>query len=89
MWRHYTKNCDAVVFVIDSADRDRITECHDEIHRLFRDDENLKNSLLLVFANKQDLSTAMDIAEVKSQLKLDSLSVPWRECHICDWIYEN
>lgn len=66
------------MFVVDSADRDRIAECHDEVHRLFAD-EDLKNSMLLVFANKQDLSTAMTIAEVKSLLKLDSLSVPWRK----------
>ena len=66
------------MFVIDSADRDRIAECHDEVHRLFTD-EDLKNSMLLVLANKQDLSTAMTIAEVESHLKLDSLSVPWRE----------
>ena len=66
------------MFVIDSADHDRITECHDEIHRLCGD-EDLKNSLLLVFANKQDLSTAMTITEVKSHLKLESLNIPWRK----------
>ena len=64
------------MFVIDSADHYRITECHDEIHRLCSD-EDLKNSLLLVFANKQDLSTAMTIAEVKTHLKLESLDIPW------------
>ena len=66
------------MFVIDSADHERITECHDEIHRLCRD-EDLKDSLLLVFANKQDLSAAMNIAEVESHLKLDSLDIPWRK----------
>lgn len=66
------------MFVIDSSDHDRITECHDEIHRLFQDEE-LKNSSLLVFANKQDLSTAMSISEVKSHLKLDLINVPWRK----------
>ena len=66
------------MFVVDSADHDRITECHNEIHRLCCD-EDLKDSLLLVFANKQDLSSAMTINEVKSHLKLESLDIPWRK----------
>ena len=40
--------------MIDSNDRDRIDEARQELHRIIQDRE-MKDSLLLVFANKQDL----------------------------------
>lgn len=43
-----------LIFVIDSNDRDRIEEARQELHRIIQDRE-MKESLLLVFANKQDL----------------------------------
>lgn len=42
------------MFVIDSQDRDRIDEAKQELHRILGDRE-MKECLLLVFANKQDL----------------------------------
>ena len=43
-----------LIFVIDSNDRGRIDEARQELHRIIQDRE-MKDSLLLVFANKQDL----------------------------------
>jgi signal recognition particle receptor subunit beta len=43
-----------LIFVIDSCDRDRMVEARQELHRIINDRE-MKDSLLLVFANKQDL----------------------------------
>ncbi len=43
-----------LIFVIDSSDRARIEEARQELHRIINDRE-MKDSLLLVFANKQDL----------------------------------
>jgi GTPase SAR1 family protein len=45
-----------LIFVIDSSDRARIDEARQELHRIINDRE-MKDSLLLVFANKQDIST--------------------------------
>lgn len=42
------------MFVIDSQDRDRIEEARQELHRILGDRE-MRDCLLLVFANKQDL----------------------------------
>jgi ADP-ribosylation factor protein 6 len=42
--------------VIDSSDRARIDEARQELHRIINDRE-MKDSLLLVFANKQDIDT--------------------------------
>jgi ADP-ribosylation factor 6 len=43
-----------LIFVIDSSDRARIEEARQELHRIINDRE-MKDSLLLVFANKQDI----------------------------------
>lgn len=44
-----------LIFVIDSSDRGRMEEAKQELHRIINDRE-MKDSLLLVFANKQDLN---------------------------------
>lgn len=43
-----------LIFVIDSSDEQRMEEARQELHRIINDRE-MKDSLLLVFANKQDL----------------------------------
>lgn len=43
-----------LIFVIDSNDRSRIDEAGKELHRIILDRE-MKEALLLVFANKQDI----------------------------------
>lgn len=42
------------MFVVDSQDKDRIEEARTELHKILNDRE-MKECLLLVFANKQDL----------------------------------
>lgn len=69
LWRHYYTGTQGLIFVIDSADRDRIDEARKELHRIIADRE-MKDSILLVFANKQDLSEAMSPAEVTEKLQL-------------------
>ena len=58
LWKYYYQNTDAIIYVIDSADRERVRESADELKKLLRESE-LENSSLLVFANKQDLPGAM------------------------------
>ena len=53
----------AQIFVVDSNDKDRVGEAHDELHRMLSEDE-LREAVVLVFANKQDLPNAMSIAVV-------------------------
>lgn len=54
LWRHYYTGTQGLVFVVDSQDRDRIDEARQELHKILNDRE-MKDCLLLVFANKQDL----------------------------------
>ena len=72
LWRHYFQNSDALIFVVDSNDRDRVDEVRDELQRMLAEDE-LKAASLLVYANKQDLPNAMSAAELTEKLGLNSL----------------
>ncbi|KMP04158.1 ADP-ribosylation factor [Coccidioides immitis RMSCC 2394] len=63
----------ASFFVVDSNDRDRVVEAREELQRMLNEDE-LRDALLLVFANKQDLPNAMSPAEITQQLGLQSLT---------------
>lgn len=44
-----------LIFVVDCADRDRIDEARTELHRIINDRE-MRDAIILIFANKQDLS---------------------------------
>jgi small GTP-binding protein len=70
LWRYYYQGCNAIIFVVDSADRERIDEARDELAALLKADE-LKDAALLVYANKQDFSHAMSVSEVMSKLGLN------------------
>ncbi|CAG8440318.1 7600_t:CDS:10, partial [Ambispora gerdemannii] len=71
-WRCYYANTDAVIYVVDSVDRDRINTAREELHAMLEEEE-LRESALLVFANKQDMDGAMSVTEVSDSLRLDTL----------------
>jgi small GTP-binding protein len=73
LWRHYFEHSDAVVFVVDCNDRERMGVAAAELHRMLADNK-LADARLLVLANKQDLSGAMGTAELMEQLKLSQLT---------------
>merc|ERR1712003_143996 len=72
LWRYYYQNTQAVIFVIDSNDRDRIEDAREELTKILVEDE-MRDAVLLVFANKQDLPNAMTAAEVTDKLGLQSM----------------
>ena len=55
-----------------SLPRERIGEARDELMRMLAEDE-LREAVLLIFANKQDLPNAMNAAEITDKLGLHSL----------------
>jgi len=73
LWRHYFHNTQGIIFVIDSNDRDRIREARNELEKLLLEEE-LQNSILLVFANKQDLPNAMNVRDLTQELGLISIA---------------
>ncbi|XP_028426079.1 ADP-ribosylation factor 5 isoform X1 [Perca flavescens] len=72
LWRHYFQNTQGLIFVVDSNDRERVTESAEELSKMIQEDE-LKEAVLLVFANKQDLPNAMGVSELTDKLGLHSL----------------
>lgn len=52
---------------MDCADRDRIDEAKQELHRIINDRE-MRDAIILIFANKQDLTNGQYF---KIQFKID------------------
>jgi ADP-ribosylation factor 1/2 len=57
LWRHYYPGTDAVLFMVDSNDIERMEQAKDEFHRMLKE-ELLQKRPFLVFCNKQDLPSA-------------------------------
>lgn len=72
LWRHYFRNTQGIIFVVDSNDRSRISEARDTLQTMLGEDE-IRNAVLLIFANKQDLPDAMTAAEITEKLGLQSI----------------
>lgn len=51
MWKHYYVNSDAIIFVVDSQDKNRLEQAKKELHKMLAEEE-LKEAILLVLANK-------------------------------------
>ncbi|KAF8388142.1 hypothetical protein HHK36_026808 [Tetracentron sinense] len=71
-WATYYRGTHAVIAVIDSTDRARISIMKDELFRLLQH-EDVEHSVVLIFANKQDLKDAMSPAEITDNLSLHSI----------------
>jgi ADP-ribosylation factor protein 1 len=76
LWRHYFQNTHGLIFVVDSNDRERITEAKEELGRMLSEDE-LRDAVVLVFANKQDLPNAMSATEITEKLGLHTMRRQW------------
>merc|ERR1712129_485423 len=72
LWRHYFQGTNALIYVVDSNDRDRSEDAREELTKMLNEDE-MRDAVLLVFANKQDLPNAMTAAEVTEKLGLQEM----------------
>lgn len=78
LWRHYFQNTQGIIFVVDSNDRDRVVEAREELQRMLNEDE-LRDALLLVFANKQDLPVSITNPLTRSLIA----NISTIECYEC------
>jgi ADP-ribosylation factor protein 1 len=76
LWNHYFEGCNAVIFVVDSADQERMEETKEELHRIMND-YRLRESICLIYANKQDLPGALDATKLCDSLDLNSMKQKW------------
>ncbi|KAG9260205.1 ADP-ribosylation factor 4-like [Astyanax mexicanus] len=72
LWKHYYKNTNGLIFVVDSNDPERIDEASEVLKLMLQDDE-LRDAVLLVLANKQDLPNSMPVQEITEKLGLHTL----------------
>ncbi len=51
----------ALIFVVDAADRERVDEARQELHRIINDRE-MRDAIILLFANKQVLLSSLSLS---------------------------
>ncbi|WMV36497.1 hypothetical protein MTR67_029882 [Solanum verrucosum] len=71
-WRCYFPNTQAIIYVVDSSDTDRLVVANEEFHAILEEEE-LKGAVVLIYANKQDLPGALDDAAVTEALELHKI----------------
>ena len=71
-WRCYYQNTNAVIYVVDSADTERMGISKQELVTMLEEEE-LKDAALMVFANKQDLPNAATAEVIAEKLGLSAL----------------
>merc|ERR1711975_78273 len=77
-WKNYFENTDALIYVVDSSDRKRLEEAAAELAELLEEDK-LGGIPVLVFANKQDLISAVPGDELIETMGLmDIKDRPWQ-----------
>ncbi|CAG9316805.1 unnamed protein product [Blepharisma stoltei] len=72
LWRYYYENIQGIIFVVDSNDTKRIEDAKEELYRLVNEDQ-LRDTCVLVLANKQDLPHSMTAAELTDKLGLHAI----------------
>ncbi|KAH9607354.1 hypothetical protein KSS87_006932, partial [Heliosperma pusillum] len=73
--KHCFNTAPALILVVDSCGRDIIKEARVELHLYMKEIEVIgKKAYILVYANKQDLPSAMSIAEITDNLDLQSIT---------------
>ncbi|KAF8821903.1 ADP ribosylation factor ARF1 [Cardiosporidium cionae] len=76
-WRCYYANANAIIYVVDSADPDRLADSRTELLLILQEEE-IQGLSLLIFANKQDIEGAMTADEISKGLGLTSIrDRPW------------
>ena len=71
VWEIYFVNTDAIIYVIDTHD-ETYDDSKEQFYKLLKND-TLKNAIILIYANKQDLPGAKSVAEIIQIYGLDNI----------------
>ncbi|XP_022610842.1 ADP-ribosylation factor-like protein 14 [Seriola dumerili] len=80
-WKSFHQDAAAVVFVVDSSDRERLGEARRELEKTLRSDQ-LPGRPLIILANKQDVNGALTATEIKDRFHLGKI------CSGRDWFVQ-
>jgi GTPase SAR1 family protein len=72
LWRHYYAGSNALIYVVDSSDVDRVELAAEEL-RAVLDTEEMRGCAVLVYANKQDLPRALSATDLAARMGLHDL----------------
>jgi small GTP-binding protein len=78
LWKHYYQNTKAVIFVVDSSDKTRLDLARNELHNIINDEE-LKDAVLLLLANKMDLNV-LKAEEVANYMEFEKIKNMKKKC---------
>lgn len=81
-WQNYFDHTDGLVYVIDSADQERINESGEQLARLL-EEPKLQGVAVLILANKQDIHNALKAAEISDQMGLNNIRDRDWQIHAC------
>ncbi|OQR69431.1 ADP-ribosylation factor protein 8B-A-like [Tropilaelaps mercedesae] len=73
MWERYCRGVNAIVYMVDAADRDKIEPARNELHTLL-DKPQLAGIPVLVLGNKRDLPGALDEKDIIEQMNLNAIT---------------
>nr|XP_020451418.1 ADP-ribosylation factor-like protein 14 [Monopterus albus] len=80
-WKSFHHGTAAVVFVVDSSDKERLDEARKELENTLRSG-HLRGRSLILLANKQDVNGALTVTEIKDKFNLTKL------CSTRDWFVQ-
>ncbi|XP_035735253.1 ADP-ribosylation factor-related protein 1-like isoform X2 [Vespa mandarinia] len=81
LWDKYYAESHAVIYIVDSSDRDRIPDSKETFDRVISS-EHLRGVPLLVLANKQDVPDCMGVREVKPIFNQNAHLIGRRDCMV-------
>lgn len=75
LWTYYFDNLDALIFVVDSTDPNRMSIVKEELVRIT---EALKetNYVILLYVNKQDSKDKMEFSEIMEKIAITEIDQP-------------
>lgn len=79
IWQNYLAEAHGIIYVIDSADIEKLEECRVIFDETLSDDR-VRGKSILILANKQDKPEAVDELDLCMRMKFDEV-VNRNECH--------
>ncbi|XP_032590715.1 ADP-ribosylation factor-like protein 6 isoform X1 [Drosophila grimshawi] len=82
LWEHQFKNCQGIIYVIDSSDRMRFVVVKDELDLVLQHPDLCNRIVpILFYGNKSDLDDSLSNVKIAAALGLENIKEkPW---HIC------
>ncbi|GAB1607467.1 ADP-ribosylation factor-like [Argonauta hians] len=72
LWKHYYQDVSCLLYVVDSADKNRMAESRYELNSVLRQKE-MEGVPVIILANKKDLPNALSVSEITDNLNLSKL----------------